>query len=658
MTSTSPSSKGFALIASMLLLAMLAVFSVGISYIVQNESQLSGNDMESAQAYYAAAMDKMMVDFNLLHAGSDVPSVAATEALGGTSYEPSFSGVTYSDYSVTVPNTSGIPDVEVRPVSVGSLRGLLATVTPITLTATAEAAGETVKMTRTIELSQIPVFQFGVFSDDDLSYFETPAFDFGGRVHSNGNLFLATGTQDGLIFHSRVSAAGEVIRSELANGKGTEALSLDYAVKIPTAHNGCEGSKPACRALTSTEDSKTGGPTSDDNASWTNLSETTYNGTILSEATGAKALELALSESGGRAIELIRRPRTGESLTSTLYQSRLYNKAQIRVLLNDAVTDLPGGVGVQLAEVAPYWDGTLFGATDTAFATSGRDELVDGYLLVQYRDEDGDYNDVTMEWLNLGIARENPDAILKFQAIHDHEQPDGIPNHDNDADTRKQGKKFYPTNLYDAREGEVRDSVAYANNALGGIINIIELDVGNLQRWLTGTIGTNGADVETLSHNGYLFYFSDRRGMLPNPGGNVVGEYGYEDIINPLVTTGVPNATLDSGEDVNQNATARHARDSRNGSPGPATPSSWSMGRWATCPPNRAAQAASRWAAKTRSMSRETTTPILQASEIPTRRPPSSPTRSPSSPMAGPTGEASSTPTTPPPDTPRRPGTG
>ena len=446
MTSTSPSSKGFALIASMLLLAMLAVFSVGISYIVQNESKLSGNDMESAQAYYAAAaaMDKMVVDFNLLHAGSDVPSVSDIEALGGTSYQPSFSGVTYSNYSLTVPNTSGIPEVEVRPVSVGSLRGLLATVTPITLAATAEAAGETVKMTRTIELSQIPVFQFGVFSDDDLSYFETPAFDFGGRVHSNGNLFLATGTTDGLVFHSRVSAAREVIRSELANGKGTEALSLDYAVKIPTAHNGCEGSKPACRALTSTEGSKTGGPSSDDNAVWTNLSETTYNGTILSEATGAKALELALTESGGRAIELIRRPRTGESLTSTLYQSRLYNKAQIRVLLNDAVTDLPGGVGVQLAEVAPYWDGTLFGATDTAFATTGGDELVDGYLLVQYRDEDGDYNDVTMEWLNLGIARENPDAILKFQAIHDH-QPNGTPNHDNDANTRKMAKTSIPT---------------------------------------------------------------------------------------------------------------------------------------------------------------------------------------------------------------------
>ena len=237
-----------------------------------------------------------------------------------------------------------------------------------------------------------------------------------------------------------------------------------------------------------------------------------------------------------------------------MYQSRLYNKAQIRVLLNDAVTDLPGGVVVQLAEVAPYWDGTLFGATDTAFATSGGDELVEGYLLVQYRDEDGDYNDVTMEWLNLGIARENPDAILKFQAIHDHE-PNGTPNHDNDANTRKNGKNFYPNNLYDTREGEVRDSVANSTCALGGIINIIELDVGNLQRWLTGTIGTNGTDVETLSHNGYLFYFSDRRGMLPNPSGNVVGEYGYEDIINPLVSTGTPNATLDSGEDVNGNAT-------------------------------------------------------------------------------------------------------
>ena len=37
----------------------------------------------------------------------------------------------------------------------------------------------------------IPVFQFGIFSENDLSFFAGPDFTFGGRVHTNQNLFLA-----------------------------------------------------------------------------------------------------------------------------------------------------------------------------------------------------------------------------------------------------------------------------------------------------------------------------------------------------------------------------------------------------------------------------------------------------------------------------------
>ena len=53
--------------------------------------------------------------------------------------------------------------------------------------------GAQAHITRDVEVAQIPVFQFGVFSDSDLSYFAGPDFDFGGRVHTNGDLYLAEG---------------------------------------------------------------------------------------------------------------------------------------------------------------------------------------------------------------------------------------------------------------------------------------------------------------------------------------------------------------------------------------------------------------------------------------------------------------------------------
>ena len=547
----------------MLLMAMLDAFSVGMVYLVQSEARLSGMDMEGTQAYYgaSAAMEKMVVDLNALYAGPQEPTVATIEALGGMA--PSLpGGVTFSQYSLSVPNTGGIADVEVRAISGGPSHGLMADIIPVTLSVVAAGpGGEVSEMTREVEISRIPVFQFGVFSEGDLSYFPSADFSFQGRVHTNGNLFLANGFTSGLVFHSRITAAGEVIRTELANGLLTVDYSLDQPIRFPTAPNGCEGTLPACRDLVSNEGSKTGGPGSSDNSTWTSLSESTYQGMILNEDTGAKALRLPFVDSSTDPIELIRRPPAGEDPASILSRSRLYNLAQIRVLISDSPADLPGGVGVRLTNIAPYFNGSNFGATNTAFAMDPSFiPQIDGFLLVQGRQADSSYNDVTMEWLHFGIARENPNAILKFQSLADTDG-NGFPNFPNVPSTLVVPNLFYPLNLYDPREGEVRDLVSYpTSSAVGGIMNIVELDVGNLKRWLDGYPlpdtapfpGTTGTQVESVSQNGYLLYFSDRRGMIANADGDMAG-YGYEDLINPATAAGAPNGVLDAGEDVNQN---------------------------------------------------------------------------------------------------------
>jgi hypothetical protein len=69
-------------------------------------------------------------------------------------------------------------------------------------------AGDEARLIRNVEVAQIPVFQFGVFSDSDLSYFPGPNFDFAGRVQTNGNLFLAEGGGSTLTFHSPMRASG------------------------------------------------------------------------------------------------------------------------------------------------------------------------------------------------------------------------------------------------------------------------------------------------------------------------------------------------------------------------------------------------------------------------------------------------------------------
>jgi len=553
----------------MLLLAMLATFSVGMIYIVQNELRLADSDMENTQAYYAAAaaMEKMLVDVNLLYAGQTSPTVSAVQALGGDTYKPSLTGVTYSNYAVTMPNSGGVPDTEIRAVSAGPNQGLMANMSSITMDVTAVASGETVKLTRDVQLASIPMFQFSIFSEGDLVFFSNGLISMPFRIHANGNLFLTAGSTKELVFQSRLTAAGEVIRARLANGFNPATPGWNAAVKIPTAPDGCLGTLPACRSMTTAEGSKVAGPTSSDTDNWVAVSESTYNGMVLDGDTGAKRLSLDFVDGVVRPVELIRRPPSGESATSLLGSSRLYNQAQIRILISDTAAEHPGSAGIQLANVAPYYDGTNYGATDTAFGEgddgadadyvrpaavpSGTWPLIDGYLLVQSRQSDSSYANVTAEWMDLGIAVENPNAILRFQRFKD-DDGDGIADNsiaDSPAD-------FSPLALYDTREGELRDTdlgIGNASCAIGGIMNIVELNVDNLDQWLVGTIGTTGTSTESTSQNGYLLYFSDRRGMVPNASSVITGEYGFEDFINPTTAAGTLDVTLSTGEDVNEN---------------------------------------------------------------------------------------------------------
>jgi hypothetical protein len=249
--------------------------------------------------------------------------------------------------------------------------------------------------------------------------------------------------------------------------------------------------------------------------------------------------------------------------------------------------------------------------------------LLDGYLRVEYKNTAGAWVGVTREWLGLGFARGslpptapganpvNPNAILILQQQADRDG-DGVLDITGVAptctkvvsgvctqwtnplppealtDTMMTGagstspyfgvtntgttiqsvsrNNWYPINFYDTREGETRD-VAAGNNSCSaaGLMNAVEIDTGNLKRWLWGAIGVSGPNVDFLAQNGWVLYFSDRRGMLPNPNppysGQKSGDSGLEDSINSSSAAGVPDGVLEPKpaggkffpEDVNQN---------------------------------------------------------------------------------------------------------
>ena len=108
--------------------------------------------------------------------------------------------------------------------------------TPYTIQVTSRTSGGSeVRLQRDVQTVAIPVFQFGVFSVNDLDYFAEPPFNFGGRVHSNGNIWLAELTGNTLTLGGAVTAGGEIITSNLENGYSTSTF---FAGPIQIAKSG------------------------------------------------------------------------------------------------------------------------------------------------------------------------------------------------------------------------------------------------------------------------------------------------------------------------------------------------------------------------------------------------------------------------------------
>jgi hypothetical protein len=309
--------SGAALVVVLLLMLVLTVMMLGFYFVTTGERKIAESDRDAAVTYYGAqgALEKMSSDLAALFVSHVSPTPAQITALTGAAYRPSIPGVTFptGGYTIGQPPTGTMGGSLTSTAGTiqgkGPLQGLQGIITPFTLTVIADGPNNTeVKMTRQVQAVAVPVFQFGIFSDSDLSFFAGPDFGFGGRIHTNGNLFLA---EDGgtLTVGDRTTACQDVIRAQLSNGLTTGGTNgYGTTVNVLTTAGGCPGSAPACRALGLTEGSITGGPGSGANSNWPLLSLTTYNGWIRTGKTGAKKLNLALALAGATPIAMVQRP--------------------------------------------------------------------------------------------------------------------------------------------------------------------------------------------------------------------------------------------------------------------------------------------------------------------------------------------------------------
>jgi hypothetical protein len=350
--------SGIALITTLLLLLLMSAMVVGFMLLVTEGQRLSGMNNEQSRAFYGAesGMEKLTADLGSLFGATYAPTGPQVDVLATKPpVLPPSTGVSYVDvlgnntYAITYPkDNNGNPQAQFAQIKSGSsaFQGMSALETTYTLTVAARTVtGGEAKLVRTTQTVGIPLFQFGIFSDTDLSFFPGPNFDFGGRVHTNGNLFLdsggpagATPTQTGTVqlwLRSPVTASKDILRDCLSNsnpesttGRHPGSVEITTGGSLQALGFG-QGSLNSCLG-------------SGKNPAWPSISSY-YNGNLRS---GVKPLNLTivlLGNGSSKPIDMIRRPVVGEKASNPgVIGERYFSQASLRVLISDNAADITG----------------------------------------------------------------------------------------------------------------------------------------------------------------------------------------------------------------------------------------------------------------------------------------------------------------------------
>jgi hypothetical protein len=353
--------SGAAMVIALLVLSLMLGFVALAVSRTTAETIASSNDAAESRAFSAsqASLEVMTRNFDKIFEEKLSPTPADLARVKSLT-PPDFD--TMYDFQQELTQTKA---TETVVMSGQLLQGLnaLRDEWQLDSVATDKSSGVQVALRRKFYNNRVPIFQFGIFYDDDLEFHPGPRFDFGGRVHANGNLYLMA--QTGLYFSSRVSAVGHVIADTARNGRDWSQWGENVFVK-----NSSGTYVKLLHSMGSVVQAPTNGtnvfsansdmPAGYVNASWPS-NKNLFQGNLLSEQ---RRLDLPLkiaSTINGNAldyIELIKRGKNVGDLysnngllspvstavedTGITSKERYANKKGIRISLSDSKAKLPG----------------------------------------------------------------------------------------------------------------------------------------------------------------------------------------------------------------------------------------------------------------------------------------------------------------------------
>ncbi|MCL0067093.1 pilus assembly PilX N-terminal domain-containing protein [Thermodesulfovibrionales bacterium] len=191
--------KGVALITVLLMIVVVTAIGIAAVNIAIVETRIAANHKVAKQAFYAAdagieyGLSKIRTAFRCLNPNLNIP-------------HPTIAGVIFDEFTIVpdgAPSTINVPD--------GTFRGLKAFTQNFKITSNARLAGTSAssKLTQTVRVELIPIFQFGIFFEADLEILPGPNMTFtGGGIHSNSNIYIGSGAS--LSIDTKITSAGNI----------------------------------------------------------------------------------------------------------------------------------------------------------------------------------------------------------------------------------------------------------------------------------------------------------------------------------------------------------------------------------------------------------------------------------------------------------------
>lgn len=356
--------NGSAMVLALFVLALVGAFVALALTRTSTEAAATGNEAAEGRTFYAAqgSLEMMTRNFNKIFETKLSPTTIDLSKVRDGSRVPGLATADGGQFTFAQElDQTSISRSET--LSGGPYSGLIALRDNWRLrtTATDTNTRTQVQLTRNILNNRIPIFQFGVFYEDDLELFRPPLFSFGGRVHSNRHFFLSPGSE-GVYFDSRVTAHGHIVTQTWRNGYTGDSANNQTFIKNASGVN---------KQLLPTEGSVLNGtpnifsadpdlPASRRNTSWSSQSAK-FDGNLVAEV---PELKLPLKVAGSPDLsEMIRRGKalpgsgsgdlvnnngTVEAVTTAtvdgdiMKAERFANKTGIRISLADSKAKLPG----------------------------------------------------------------------------------------------------------------------------------------------------------------------------------------------------------------------------------------------------------------------------------------------------------------------------